>query len=612
MPGGKMRKNFIRDFLIISALFIATFYIFKIGLSSTVANIDVTTLYKELEEGNIDQAEFQSRVINGTFKNAIDLEGKKYVDFRTQIPFDNNNLLDTMVEKKVNVSVKKEGPSFFEIFSTVGFFVLTIIIFFMIFRQISSANSNAASFGKVKTHIQKNIKIKFTDVAGCEEAKEELQEIIEFLKNPKKFTNLGGKIPKGVLLIGSPGTGKTLLAKAIAGEAAVPFLTVSGSEFVELFVGVGASRVRDLFEKGKQLAPSIIFIDEIDAVGRHRGAGLGGGHDEREQTLNQLLVEMDGFETNDGVIIIAATNRPDILDPALLRPGRFDRRIVVPLPDVTGREGILKVHAKNITFDEKVDFESLAKGTPGMTGADLANLVNEAALLAARKNKDRVETADFEEAKDKVLMGLERRSLILSPEEKKNIAYHEAGHALVSIFLEHGEDIHKVSIIPRGMALGVTVQLPKKELHNYSKEYLLDQVAMSLGGRAAETIFLNTCTTGAENDLERATELARKMIAKWGMSSELGPVYYSSGEEEIFLGKELITHKNISEKTSEKIDEELKKLILNQYQRALDILTGNKETVEHVVKVLLKKEVLSGDELKKLIKKKKAIDSQEA
>ncbi len=600
-----MKKNFLRDILIIVAIMTLAYVLVKVGMNISIAPIDLSRFDHELAKGNIKEVIFINKTINGKFNTEIEIDQKKFWEFRTQLPdMEIKEIVDELVKKNVKIGVKEKGPSFFEILSTVGFLGLTMVIIFMIFKQLNSANSNATSFGKVKTNIQKDVKVKFTDVAGCVEAKNELEEIIEFLKNPKKFTKLGGKIPKGVLLIGAPGTGKTLLAKAVAGEANVPFLTVSGSEFVELFVGVGASRVRDLFNKAKQLAPSIIFIDEIDAVGRHRGAGLGGGHDEREQTLNQLLVEMDGFESNEGVIIISATNRPDILDPALLRPGRFDRRIVVPIPDVVGRKGILKVHTKEIPLHKKVNFVTLAKGTPGMSGADLANLVNEAALLAAKKNRDSVKMEDFEEAKDKVLMGLERKSMILSPEEKKLTAYHETGHALVGLMMVHGEDIHKVTIIPRGMSLGATVHLPKKELHNYSKEYLIDSITTLLGGRAAEEVFLNTKTTGAENDLQRATDITRKMVTKWGMSEELGPMFYSSNDsDEIFLGRSIAVQKTISEKTIELIDIEIRRMIEEQFECAKKVLRENKDLAEHIAETLIIKEVLTGEQLKRMVKR---------
>ncbi|MEI6704703.1 MAG: ATP-dependent zinc metalloprotease FtsH, partial [Deltaproteobacteria bacterium] len=467
----------------------------------------------------------------------------------------------------------------------------------------------AMSFGKSrdKDLTESTVKITFEDVAGIEEAKEELEEIIAFLKDPKKFTKLGGKIPKGVLLIGPPGTGKTLLARAVAGEAGVPFSSISGSDFVEMFVGVGASRVRDLFLKGKKRAPCIIFIDEIDAVGRHRGAGLGGGHDEREQTLNQLLVEMDGFESNEGVILIAATNRPDVLDPALLRPGRFDRQVVVPRPDVKGREMILKVHSKKVPLAETVDLAVIARGTPGFSGADLANLVNEAALLAARHNKTIVEPSDFDSAKDKVLMGAERRSLVISDVEKKSTAYHEAGHTLVAKLVPGTDPIHKVSIIPRGRALGVTMQLPIEDKHSYSREVLLARIAVLMGGRAAEELIFNTFTTGAGNDIEQATDMARKMVCEWGMSDRMGPLSFGKKDESIFLGREMATSKNFSEQTAERIDDEIKRIVDESYDRALTLLRGNLQTLHNLSEYLIEVENLSGLQVDEIISSGKLI-----
>jgi cell division protease FtsH len=454
---------------------------------------------------------------------------------------------------------------------------------------------------------EKQQKVTFVDVAGIDESKEELQEIIEFLRDPKKFTKLGGRIPKGVLLVGAPGTGKTLLARAIAGEANVPFFSISGSDFVEMFVGVGASRVRDLFIQGKKHAPCIIFIDEIDAVGRHRGAGLGGGHDEREQTLNQLLVEMDGFESNEGVIIVAATNRPDVLDPALLRPGRFDRQVVVPRPDVKGREEILRVHTRKTPLAENVNLSVLSRGTPGFTGADLENLVNEAALLAARHGKAKVEMADFEASKDKVLMGVERRTMIISDEEKRLTAYHEAGHTLVAKFLPSADPIHKVTIIPRGRALGITQQLPAEDKHTLSKEYILNKIAIFLGGRAAEELVLQTQTTGAGNDLEMATEWARKMVCDFGMSEKMGPLTFGKKEEHIFLGREIAQHKDFSEKTAVDIDTEIKRIVLENYDRAKDIITQKIEKLHRLASALLEKEVLAGEEIDALLETSPAL-----
>jgi len=470
-------------------------------------------------------------------------------------------------------------------------------------RQMQTGGNKALSFGKSRARLvsDKSVKVTFADVAGVEEAKMEVQEIIDFLKDPQKFSKLGGKIPKGVLLVGSPGSGKTLLARAIAGEAGVPFFSISGSDFVEMFVGVGASRVRDLFEQAKKNAPCIVFIDEIDAVGRHRGAGLGGGHDEREQTLNQLLVEMDGFEGNEGVIIIAATNRPDVLDPALLRPGRFDRQVVVPIPDVKGREAILKVHTRKIPLDEHVSLDVIARGTPGFSGADLANLVNEAALLAARMSKSKVEMSDFEFAKDKVLMGVERRSMIISEEEKKNTAYHEAGHALVAKLTPGTDPIHKVSIIPRGRALGVTQQLPLDDRYTYSRDYLLNALKVLMGGRAAEKIALHHMTTGAGNDLERATDLARRMVTEWGMSEKLGPLTFGKKDEQIFLGREIAKHKDYSEKIAEEIDEEVRNMVTWAYEEAKSLLTENFEILDTFAKTLLEKETMDRLEIEQML-----------
>ena len=481
-------------------------------------------------------------------------------------------------------------------------FVLILGFWIFMLRQMQSGGNKALSFGKSRAKLLSNQqkRVTFKDVAGVEEAKEELQEIIEFLKEPQKFQKLGGRIPKGVLMMGPPGTGKTLLARAIAGEANVPFFSISGSDFVEMFVGVGASRVRDLFEQGKKNAPCIIFIDEIDAVGRHRGAGLGGGHDEREQTLNQLLVEMDGFESNDGVILIASTNRPDVLDPALLRPGRFDRRVVVSRPDVRGREGILKVHTRKIPLGEDVDISIIARGTPGFTGADLANLVNEAALNAARYNKKVVAMPDFELAKDKVLMGAERKSMVISNEEKRVTAYHEAGHTLVGLKVPNADPVHKVTIIPRGMALGVTQQLPEGDRHNYTQEYLLGQISILMGGRIAEETFLGGITTGASNDIEKATELARAMVCEYGMS-ELGPLTFGKKEEQIFLGREIAQHRDYSEETSIRIDSEVRKIVTEQYERASKIIAENRETMVRLAEALLEHESLDGVQIRRIV-----------
>ncbi|MEJ5351994.1 MAG: ATP-dependent zinc metalloprotease FtsH [Melioribacteraceae bacterium] len=510
-------------------------------------------------------------------------------------------------EKNIKFTFVKESNEWTSILFGLLPWIIIFGIWILIFRRMQAGAGGTKgifNFGKSRAKLitESAVKVTFKDVAGADEAKLELQEIIEFLKEPAKFQRLGGKIPRGVLLLGPPGTGKTLLARAVAGEAGVPFFSISGADFVEMFVGVGASRVRDLFEQGKKNAPCIIFIDEIDAVGRHRGAGLGGGHDEREQTLNQLLVEMDGFEQNSGVIIIAATNRPDVLDPALLRPGRFDRQIVVDRPDVKGREGILKVHTRKIPLDSDVDLEVLAKATPGLAGAELANMVNEAALLAARKNKKKVSMEDFEEAKDKVMMGMERKSLIISEEEKKITAYHEIGHVLVAKMLPEADPVHKVTIIPRGRALGVTTYLPVDEKHTYSKEYLEAMITYALGGRAAEKIVFKRFTTGAGNDIEKATNIARKMVCEWGMSEKLGPLAYGSKEEEIFLGREITKHKDYSEKTAQEIDEEVKKIVMTCMERAEKILQENVDLLHKLSKELLEREILDSEEIDKIIK----------
>lgn len=514
--------------------------------------------------------------------------------------------LDRLRKAKVNYSVDlKEESTFWATLLIQWLPILFLVVIFLFFmRQIQAGGGKAMSFGKSKAKLltDHQNKVTFKDVAGIEEAKDEVEEIIAFLKDPKKFTRLGGRIPKGVLMMGSPGTGKTLLARAIAGEAGVPFFSISGSDFVEMFVGVGASRVRDLFEQGKKNAPCIIFIDEIDAVGRHRGAGLGGGHDEREQTLNQLLVEMDGFESNEGVILVAATNRPDVLDPALLRPGRFDRRIVVQRPDVRGRLGILGVHTRKVPMAGGVDLEVIAKGTPGFSGADLENLVNEAALLAARKDKDRVDATDFEQAKDKVLMGAERRSMIISDKEKRTTAYHEAGHALVARLLPGADPVHKVTIIPRGRALGLTQQLPKEDRLNMSKEFAMNQIAILMGGRIAEEIIFGQQTTGAGNDIEVATDLARKMVCEWGMSDKLGPLAFGKKEEAIFLGREFDRHQDYSQQTAIEIDAEVRRIVMENYQRAKQALIENLDTLKVIAEALLEYETIDTSDIDILMK----------
>ncbi|MGD1157479.1 MAG: ATP-dependent zinc metalloprotease FtsH [Terriglobia bacterium] len=571
----------------------------KSSTGERVRDLTFTEFTNEVNKDNVRDVTIVGTDVTGTFK-------KDNSHFKTTIPANYPDLYKTLQDKNVNVIIKDNSGSSWMTWLANGLPMILILgLWIFIMRQMQSGGNKALSFGKsrARLHSSQQKKVTFKDVAGVDEAKEELQEIIEFLREPQKFQKLGGRIPKGVLLVGPPGTGKTLLARAIAGEANVPFFSISGSDFVEMFVGVGASRVRDLFEQGKKNAPCIIFIDEIDAVGRHRGAGLGGGHDEREQTLNQLLVEMDGFESNEGVILIAATNRPDVLDPALLRPGRFDRRVVVPRPDVGGREAILKVHTKKIPLAEDVEISVLARGTPGFSGADLANLVNEGALLAARQNRKTVMMADFETSKDKVLMGAERKSMILSEEEKRNTAFHEAGHALVASMVPYADPLHKVTIIPRGMALGVTMQLPIDDKHTYTRNYLESQLAIMMGGRAAEELFLHHVTTGAGNDIEQATEVARRMVCEWGMS-DLGPLAFGKNQQEIFLGRDLTTSRDFSEDTAIKIDQEVKKFITAAYQRAEHVLTTNREILTRIAEALLVREVLDVNEVNLLIEGK--------
>jgi cell division protease FtsH len=565
---------------------------------SNYKEITYSEFLKSLEKGEIEKLEFKREEIKGTYR------GELQQGFRTTGPA-NDELIKTLREANVSFSfaATSEG-SLTNILFNWAPLILLIVIMVLFMRQIQAGGTKAMSFGKSRARMltENQNKITFKDVAGIDEAKEEVQEIVEFLKNPKKFTRLGGRIPKGVLLVGPPGTGKTLLAKAIAGEAGVPFFIISGSDFVEMFVGVGASRVRDLFVQAKRHAPCIIFVDELDAVGRHRGAGLGGGHDEREQTLNQLLVEMDGFEANEGTIIIAATNRPDVLDPALLRPGRFDRQVVVPRPDVRGREEILKVHTKNTPLNEDVTLALIARSTPGFSGADLQNLVNEAALHAARLGRVQITMEDFEYAKDKVIMGVERKSLIISDKEKKITAYHEGGHALVAKLTPGTDPIHKVTIIPRGLALGVTQQLPIEDKYTLSKGYLNNTIMVLLGGRAAEEIIFEEKTSGAGNDLERATDIARKMVCEWGMSDKVGPVTFGKPDEQIFLGKEFSRHKDYSEATAMEIDDEIKKIVTDNYKKAKTVLEENVDLLHKLAEVLLDKEVVDGKELDELVK----------
>ncbi len=589
-------------------LIIGLIIIFLYGLanySQPPKEVDFTGFVEMVKAGKVVEANIKGQTV--IFK---DRSGASY---KTVVPEGYNKLVDLLQAHSVRIKAEERSEGgFWSLLLSWSPLIILIVLWFIFMKQMQAGGNRAFTFGKsrAKLFTSSDKKVTFDDVAGVDEAKEELKDIIEFLKNPKKFSRLGGRMPRGILLVGPPGTGKTLLAKAVAGEAGVPFLSISGSDFVELFVGVGASRVRDLFAQAKRLAPCVIFIDEIDAVGRQRGAGLGGGHDEREQTLNQLLVEMDGFDPNEGIIVLAATNRPDILDPALLRPGRFDRTVYVPKPDVKGREAILRVHTRNLPLAEDVDLKIIARSTPGLTGADLANIVNEAALIAARKNKNVIEMEDFEEAKDKVLMGKERRSMVLSEEEKKLTAYHEAGHALLATLLPHADPIHKVTIIPRGLALGVTQQLPEDDRYTYTKEYLEDQITVLLGGRASEEVVLGKITTGAGSDLERATEIARKMVCEWGMS-DLGPLNFGEKEGAIFLGKSLTLKKEISEETARAIDREVSKIIKNAYERAKKLVSENRDKLEAIAKNLLEKEILTSEEIQAIVFKKQVAFSGE-
>ena len=568
------------------------------GLGSKDTEITYSDLYNKVQQNQLDDAVIQGADLHGHIKGSKD-------QFHTYVGSNYEDLKRAMVAANVKLTIKPESSSIpLQLLFNIGPFVLIGAFYFFMMRQMQSGGNKALSFGKSRARLlsMQQKKVTFKDVAGVDEAKEELKEIIEYLREPQKFQKLGGRIPKGVLLVGPPGTGKTLLARAVAGEANVPFFSISGSDFVEMFVGVGASRVRDLFEQGKKNAPCIIFIDEIDAVGRHRGAGLGGGHDEREQTLNQLLVEMDGFESNDGVILVAATNRPDVLDPALLRPGRFDRRVVVGLPDIRGREEVLRVHIKKVPVSDDVNLNVLARGTPGFSGADLANMVNEAALNAARINRKQVTMYDMELAKDKVLMGAERKSMLLTDEEKKVTAYHEAGHALVAFLRADSDPIHKVTIIPRGMALGVTVYLPD-DRHNYTREYLETRLAMLYGGRVAEEVFLNQMSTGAGNDIEKATEMARAMVCEYGMS-RLGPLTFGKKEEQIFLGREIAQHRDFSEETARQIDLEVRRLIDEGYQSAHALVSQNADAMHRLASALLERETIDAEEVRLLIEGK--------
>jgi cell division protease FtsH len=564
-----------------------------------------------VDQNKVASVEFIDKNITGRFTEEMTIPGAtgsgKYRKFQLRIPFDDPDLVKKLSAANITIKAKEQGLNWGGILLSVAPWAILIFVWIFMLRQMQGGGAGGPkgifSFGKSRARLltDERPRVTFADVAGADEAKEELSEVIDFLKDPGKFQKLGGKIPKGALLLGAPGTGKTLLARAVAGEAGVPFFSMSGSDFVEMFVGVGASRVRDLFDQGKKNAPCIIFIDEIDAVGRHRGAGLGGGHDEREQTLNQLLVEMDGFESNEGVILLAATNRPDVLDPALLRPGRFDRQIVVDVPDVRGREGILKVHTKKVKLSNNVELKILARGTPGLTGADLANLVNEAALLAARHDKDAVEMEDFENAKDKVMMGAERKSLVISDEEKKMTSYHESGHALLGKLVPDADPVHKVTIVPRGLALGVTHYLPVDEKHTYTKKYMKARLVYAMGGRVAEKLIFNHLTTGAGNDIEQATTLARKMVCNWGMSEKIGPLGFGSKREHIFLGREIQEHRDYSEATAQLIDSEIKRFVEEAEETATELLRQNIDKLHKLAKALLEKEILDGSEIDEII-----------
>ena len=590
--------NKVIFWMVIVCLVIILYTVVKPGKGKAEQALTFSQFLTAVEGGKVKSVQITGNEVKGQLTDEADST------MRTLIPSNYPDVYKMLKDKNVNVEIKEASNAnmITLVVNSIPFILLLALYFFMI-RQMQSGGNKALSFGKsrARLHSSQQKKVTFKDVAGVDEAKEELQEIIEFLREPQKFQKLGGRIPKGVLLVGSPGTGKTLLARAIAGEANVPFFSISGSDFVEMFVGVGASRVRDLFEQGKKNAPCIIFIDEIDAVGRHRGAGLGGGHDEREQTLNQLLVEMDGFESNEGVILVAATNRPDVLDPALLRPGRFDRRVVVGRPDVKGRDQILRVHTKKVPLSDDVDLTVVARGTPGFAGADLANLVNEAALIAARQNRKVVTMFDFEHAKDKVIMGTERKSMMLTEEEKRNTAYHEAGHALVAALIEFADPLHKVTIIPRGMALGLTMQLPTDDKHSYHKEYLESQLAILMGGRIAEEIFMKHITTGAGNDIERATDMARKMVCEWGMS-DMGPLSYGKREEQIFLGREISQHRDYSEATAIRIDQSVRRFVDEGYAKARQIIESHHDAMVRIAEALLVREVLDGAEVLALIR----------
>jgi cell division protease FtsH len=612
---GQYRRG-LRGGIIWIILFLVTLFAVSILWNRDVSQIEIsyTILRQQIDNGNIASVLIDGKEVRGEFKQVVPVTGpgqaKDAKRFKVWLPAEDSALPDKIWAKNPGIEVKSKGEK-----SNWGGFLLTTFvpilflvgIMILLMRQMEAGGNRAFSFGRsrAKLIMGDRPKVTFDDVAGADEAKEELEEVIEFLRDPRKFQKLGGRIPKGALLLGAPGTGKTLLARAVAGEAGAPFFSISGSDFVEMFVGVGASRVRDLFDQGKKHAPCIIFIDEIDAVGRHRGAGLGGGHDEREQTLNQLLVEMDGFESNEGVILLAATNRPDVLDPALLRPGRFDRQIVVDMPDLNGREGILKVHTRKIPLADDVALRTIARSTPGLSGADLANIVNEAALLAARKDQKSVTMNDLEEAKDKVMMGAERKSLLISEDEKERIAFHEAGHALVASLIPGADPLHKVTIIPRGRALGMTAQIPVDDRHNFSKSMLLTEIAVFLGGRAAEKIIFNDLTTGAKEDIEKATNIARRMVCEWGMSETIGPLSFGQKEEQIFLGREIAQHRDYSEQTAVLIDKEVRKIVDEASDRAEKYVSENVEKLRNVASALLEREILDREEIDTVLRGEK-------
>jgi len=612
---GSYRRG-LKGGLVWIVLFLITLFTVSVLWNRDASQVEIsyTILREQIEGANIASVLIDSKEVRGEFKHEIDVpvggQPRQVKRFKVWLPAEDSGLPDKIWDKNPGVEVKSKGQK-----SNWGGFLLTTFvpilflvgIMILLLRQMEAGGNRAFSFGRsrAKLIMGDRPKVTFEDVAGANEAKEELQEVIEFLRDPRKFQRLGGRIPKGALLLGAPGTGKTLLARAVAGEAEVPFFSISGSDFVEMFVGVGASRVRDLFDQGKKHAPCIIFIDEIDAVGRHRGAGLGGGHDEREQTLNQLLVEMDGFESNEGVILLAATNRPDVLDPALLRPGRFDRQIVVDMPDVNGREGILKVHTRKIPLADDVQLKVIARGTPGTSGADLSNIVNEAALLAARRNRNNVTMADFEEARDKVMMGPERKSLLLSEEERKLTAFHEAGHALVASLIPGADPLHKVTIVPRGQALGLTTQIPLDDKHSFSRTWLLGRIAVALGGRAAEKIVFNDLTTGAQEDIEKATTIARKMVCEWGMSEAIGPIAFGQKEGQIFLGREIAQHRDFSEQTAVLIDKEVRGVVDEALEKAERIVADNVGKLNDLANALLEHEILDRDEIEKIFRGEK-------